>query len=340
MDYSEEKFQEQIRAIVEAGETGTEEIGDRALTLAELKELAISMGVTEEGWQNLLKRAAVHLRSADDHLKARNFKEAISEGEQAIGINPYLPNCNAILARAYLMLWMEEECMSDEKKAKAEFHARQELKVDPRDMIAVNVLSTIEKKAGIHENEARSKKYVFIGAAVAIVILVILLLVMLWPTGDGDSADTGSNNSNSEIRDQLIGAEEDVALKLDLVQVAIDQRNGLIPEITKSVPSDGTSDSLNKEISSLQSRIDRSREEQRFALESEMTVKLNALVALGPAEERDDWREKLLVELEGCENRIAFEKKNYNEAVKRYNVLLKKHKDEFPDFEIKPYFSE
>src|SRR5688572_8403293 len=130
MDENEKRLAAQIKAIVEAGEVDNS-IGERPLTLDELKELAVSMGVTEEGWQAMLVNAQKHLRLADDHLKVRNYKEAVSEGEKAIAINPYLSNCNAILAKAYMLMWMEDH--NPETRAKAEYYAKKELVVDPRD---------------------------------------------------------------------------------------------------------------------------------------------------------------------------------------------------------------
>ena len=49
-DFTEQKFQETIKAIVEASEEQT----DRPLSFDELKELANSMGLTDEEWDKLM----------------------------------------------------------------------------------------------------------------------------------------------------------------------------------------------------------------------------------------------------------------------------------------------
>ena len=90
MNYSEEKFKQHIKAVVEASQSSDDTLEERPLTLAELKELAISMGMTEEQWNDLQKQAHEHLKAADDHLKTRNFREAINEAEKATAINPYI----------------------------------------------------------------------------------------------------------------------------------------------------------------------------------------------------------------------------------------------------------
>ena len=50
--------------------------------------------------------------------------------------------------------------------------------------------------------------------------------------------------------------------------------------------------------------------------------------------------ETLLVQIEGADNRINFEKKAYNDAVKEYNKLVKMSKGEFPDYDLQPYYNE
>jgi tetratricopeptide (TPR) repeat protein len=172
MDNYEDRLAAQVKAIVEAGEVDNS-IGERPLTLSELKELAISMGLNEEQWEALLVKAQKHLKLADDHLKARNYKEAAAEGEQAIAINPYLTNCNAILAKAYLMIWLENH--EPETRKKAEYYARKELVVDPKDQQAIMVLSTINKKSAVLEQDGASrKKFYYVIGGVVLLILIIL----------------------------------------------------------------------------------------------------------------------------------------------------------------------
>lgn len=340
MDNYEDRLAAQVKAIVEAGETDTS-IGERPLTLDELKELAISMGLNEEQWQALLVKAQKHLKLADDHLKARNYKDAISEGEQAIAINPYLVNCNAILAKAYMMMWMEDHL--PETRQKAEYYAKKELVVDPRDQQAVMVLSTLNKKASVLEqdNQSRKKLIYIIGAVVLVVILLVFFLVS-WSKASQEAEKTQQQTAASQqIRDELIEAEEDVASKLNLVQIAIDQRNSMIPDLFTAVQSSPTEmQILDSTIHDLQAQIQNSSGEAKFALENTLDAKVEEAKNLVKKYGNSSAIEKLMVQIEGSENRIAFEKKNYNEAVKKYNILVKKHGDQFPEYETKPYYNE
>ncbi|UKN02918.1 LemA family protein [Paracrocinitomix mangrovi] len=340
MDYNEEKFKEHIKAVVEASQSSDDTLEERPLSLKELKELAISMGMTEEEWNNLQMKAHEHLKAADDHLKARNFSEAIAEAEKATAINPYIKNGNAVLAKSYLMRWMETH--SDEHRDKAEFHARQELKVDPRDQIAVMVLSTIDKKKRVLAGDASSKKRLFIILGVAIVLIVIGLFFFSLASSK-EAASTQEEHNSAEydrIKNELIEAEEDVASKWDMVQTAIDRRNSLIPDLISAINS-STEESiaLKETISSLQEKIKNSEGEERFALENDLATSINEAKKLAKETGENKSVMSLMAQMEGSENRIAYQKKNYNEAVKHYNILVKKNTDKFPEYETKPYFS-
>lgn len=336
MENYEEKLAAQVKAIVEAGEID-HTIGERPLTLDELKELAISMGLNEEQWQALLVKAEKHLKLADDHLSARNFDEAISEGEQAIAINPYLTNCNAILAKAYMMKWMQNH--DPETRKKAEYYARKELVVDPKDQQAVMVLSTINKKAAVLEQDSGARKkmiYVIIGVVV-LVILIAFFLVSRSVNSEKELQD----NALTAVKNELIEAEEDVASKLDLVQVAIDQRNSMLPDLFSAVQtSPAELMILDSTIKDLQLKIASADGEEKFQLENSLDKKVDEAKNIVKKYGDASVTEKLLIQIEGSENRIAFEKKNYNDAVKKYNILVKKNQENFPEYEIKPYYNE
>ena len=340
MDYREEQLAAQVRAIVEAGEVDTS-IPERPLTLDELKELAISMGLNEEQWEALLIKAEKHLKLADDHLKARNYKDAIAEGEKAVAINPYLTNCNAILAKAYMTMWLEDHL--PETREKAAYYARKELVVDPRDQQAIMILSTINKKTAVLEQDTRSRKkmFLYVGIGALALILVIVLLVSWRNSADANAQTESDEAEYDRIKKELIIAEEDVAAKYGLVQVAIDQRNTMIPQLFSALQtSPPEMVVLDSTIKALQQQIVTSEGEERSNLEGSLDAKIDEAKNLVKRYGDATAVEKLLVQIEGSENRIAFEKKNYNEAVRNYNILVKQHADKFPEFMTKPYYSE
>jgi hypothetical protein len=339
MSYSEEKFTSHIKAVVEAG-MREESFEERPLTLDELKELALSMGMNTEEWDKLLIQATVYLKASDDHLSARNYAEAIAQAEKATAINPYIENGNAVLAKSYMMLWMQTH--EDEHRDKAEFHARQELKVDPRDQVAVQVLSTIQKKKKILAGDSGNRKKIFIAiGAFAIVLLLILFFFVNKSSADpiNNSSNPSTTINTDHIKDQLIEHEEDVASKWDMVQTALNRRNNLIPDLIALLNSSSDAQSLNSTIDDLQEKIKTAEGEEKFELEYDLSSAINEARAI--AKENGDSQnvKDLMMQIESSENRISFEKKTYNEAVKAYNILVKKNQNQYPEYEIKPYFS-
>jgi len=315
MDYNEQKFQETLKAMVDA----TDEQSDRPLTLDELKELAISMGLTDEDWDKLLVEANQNLTTAEKHLSARNFVDAITAADKATAINPYIKNGNSILAQAYLMQWIDDN--DEEKRNKAEYYARKEIKIDPSDKRAINVLSTVQNKKRIATEGNKIKKYLMIGIGVVILLVII-------------GAISFTSGSEEQTANQLIELEEGVNSKWGDLQAAMDRRNKLIPDLIASL---GSGDSeLNDEIKNLQAKIENAEGQERFDLEDELDGKITEAKLL--AGDDGKYKNNVVIEIEGAENRINFARKDYNKAVKAYNIMVKKNKDDFPEYETKPYF--
>lgn len=326
--YSEDKFKAHIRTVVEQAEGDS--LTERPLNLSELKELAISMGVSEEEWDEMQAKAHVHLKLAQGHLKARNFNDAIADAEKATEINPYLPKSNSVLSKSYQMLWLEDE---DEKaREKAEYYARKELLTDPNDQIAINVLSAINKYKKNMGSEAKSKKtFLIIGGGILLIGLLFYFI----------NSSSKSAIQNNQLEMDLIVAQEDVNAKYDLVQIAIDQRNNMIPDLFNAVDGN-TSDlsALNEKIDQLTAKHKTASGSEKSKLEAQLDEAIAEAKKIVRQEGPAEYLETLLIQIEGAENRIAFEKKSYTDAVKAYNILVKQSKGEFPQYEIQPYYNE
>ncbi|MCH2224574.1 MAG: hypothetical protein MK066_07365, partial [Crocinitomicaceae bacterium] len=139
MSFSEEKFRDHIKEVVKQ----TSYDSDRPLTLDELRQLAESMGVSDREWLELMGKAEDALTLALGHLKVQNYTDAIATAEEATSINPYIKDGNAILAQSYCQLGHIEK--NEELYLKAAHYARMELKNDPMDSVALNVLSATEQ---------------------------------------------------------------------------------------------------------------------------------------------------------------------------------------------------
>ena len=315
MDYNEEKFKQHIKEVVAISDIDS----NRPLSLSELKELASSMGVTDKDWAKLQIEASQNLIAAEKHLAARNFIDAVSAADKATAINPYIKDGNSILAQAYLMQWIDDR--DPEKLNKAEYFARKEVKVDPSDKRAINVLSTVQNKKRIAKDGGKTKKHIFIG--LAIFTLLFIITTFLY-----------SSNESSGTLDHLIEVEENVNAKWGDVEAAIDRRNKLIPDLIKSLSSE--TPQLNNEIKDLQKKIEKYEGQKRFDMEDLLEDKINEAKLL--VKTNGNYKNNLVIEIEGAENRITFARKEYNKAVKEFNILVKKNTSDFPDYETKPYF--
>jgi LemA protein len=198
--------------------------------VSELKELAISMGLSDLDWDNLLNEAEGHLKVAEKHLSARNFVDAVEAADKATAINPYIKDGNSILAQAFLMQWIDDNDV--EKRNKAEFYARKEIKVDPNDKRAINVLSTVQNKKRISGEGAKIKKYIFIAAGIIAVLLLFSVI-------------SNSSSQDSSLKNQLIDAEENVSAKWGDIQAALDRKENLESKTSSTIEIEGAENRIN-----------------------------------------------------------------------------------------------
>lgn len=318
MDFTEEKFQAHLKEIVAAGEVD----GDRPLTLPELKELANSMGLSDSDWDRLLDEANQNLILAQNHLKARNFVDAVTSADKATAINPYLKDGNSVLAQAYLMQWIDDS--DPVKLQKAEFYARKELKVDSNDKAALNVLSTVQNKKRIANNDGKIKKYIMY--AIGVILFIFLLGYCAFKPSESDNLDV--------LKKELIGLEENVNAKLELVNSATTRRNNLVPELLKTVNRSNNQNLLNH-IEDLQKQIKSTDSDSKIKLELELEQKINQAKSLAGA---GNDKSSLIISIEGAENRINFARNSYNESVRQYNTLVKQNSDQLSEFDLKSYY--
>ena len=294
MSFSEDKFRDHIQQIVKSQSYDT----DRPLTLEELKELAEGMGVSEREWGELMIKAEQTLNAALGHLKVENYTDAILMAEEATSINPYIKDGNAILAQSYYKLGLVDK--NDELFTKAAHYARMELKNDPLDSLALNVLSaveTIQKEGKFSKKTIRTVAYV----AGALVLVFVLLFMCTRAVGEDDV----SLGTSTQMNDLMTDVNTTEAAYVS----AIERRNDIALELVGSVDDRSARNELKESITEYD--FDNIRiSEQRFRLalsdvKADMTV--------------DD---EMNVRLQGGENRINSEKRRYQAAVADYNSTL------------------
>lgn len=298
---SEDKFRAHIQEVIKASEFDSE----RPLTLDELKELALSMGLSENEWQDLLIKAETSLNTALGHLRVQNYTDAIQSAEEATSINPYIKDGNAILAQCYLKLAYVEK--NHDLFAKAEHYARMELKNDPLDGPALNVISAVEAENQEGKTHKRSLKLVGFVAGGILLLFVVFFMCNRGPNSTKESTNVATNSSIESL-------EANVESSKSNYSAAIQRRNELVLELLGVVQDESMKNELQKSVAD-------------YAFDNIQKSEATFKLAWGNAKSTGYFTDADLVNMEGQTNRIAVAKKRYLESVAKYNSHLKSHKE-------------
>lgn len=305
MSYSEDKFKDHVKEIVRAQERDA----DRPLTLEELKELALSMGLSESEWDQLLIKAEQSLNQAVAHLKVQNYTDAIQCAEEATSINPYIKDGNAILAQSYLKLALVDG--NEELFVKAENYARMELRNDPLDGTALNVLSASEAQKQEGRNSKRTLKLVaIVGGGLLAVFLILFMCNRQTETPRTEYRDPEIQSDDPAA--QLTALEKESVRLFAVYKNAVERRNQLAMELSAAIQSDRLKRDVRTAITDFD-WTNAAESEQKFVL------------AWGEAKAAGYFSEDDLIRMEGALNRIATEKKRYLEKASEYTTLLNRH---------------
>lgn len=146
---------------------------EKMLSLEELKEIDMSLGVTEEEWEQMMEKAKKEAALAQNHFYYKNYNDAYSTAESAVSINPYLTQALILMAESALKIYETED--DEDFLIKAENHAKDVLKQAPAENRAIEILAILSKHKK-SEKAQRSKMMKIGGGILLIVILVIAVI--------------------------------------------------------------------------------------------------------------------------------------------------------------------
>lgn len=158
----------------------------------------------------------------------------------------------------------------------------------------------------------RKKRSGAVGLIVAIIAIVVIALIMIVPTYN-----------------RLATSQENVNQAYAQVQNVVQRRADLIPNLVNTVKgyTDHESETLTK-VTNARAGIQNAKGPQELAEANEELTRaigdINVVVESYPELKADTQFVQLMDELAGTENRIATERKNYNEAVQIYNTDIRK----------------
>jgi len=123
---------------------------------------------------------------------------------------------------------------------------------------------------------------------------------------------------------RFVGQEEAIKQQWAQVENQLQRRNDLIPNLVETVKGYAThEESVFKEIADSRSKLLAAKSpEETIAAANQQTTALGRLLAVVenyPNLKANEQFNRLMDELSGTENRLAVERKRYNEAVQQYN---------------------
>lgn len=306
-----------------------EDYQNKALTLEELKEVALSAGIKEFEWNEMMENADKNSEVAQKHFFFKNYQDAYETALKTIAINPYHTQAMIIVADSALKIYETED--KDEYLETAEKYAKEILKHSPAENRAFQILATIERHEQKEDVQRKKVLYIVAGSVVGILILVGLIFGL----------KSMPKKENTKVKFELIESQETVNAAWAQVENVIFRRDQLIPELLVAVDNENIQyASTLQELNQLKEDLKIATDEQKMEIQVQIQEKTRELTGIISQNSNSDQVELLMVQIEGTYNRISVETKRYNEAVKEYNILVKKYSEDFPEFTEMPYFNQ
>lgn len=303
---------------------------DKPLSQAELKQIALDIGMTEEDWLESQKIYQGHLKSGQGHLNRRNWSDAIKELDQAYALNPNSLDAIRGLAQAYQGQWFSNP--SPVLKSQAEKFAEKGLLMQPGDSLSLSVLQKLRQ--GEKEMKSGKTRKYLIGLGIGVVLAFIV--------------GAGWFSAQNAAVDASVLVEQ----KWAQVENVYQRRADLIPRLVQTVKAranfeQSTLEQLNQayqnaqavqlDAKSLNASSMANFQKSQQAL-SEALIKLQSKISLDEDLSTSQAYRDLQVQIEGSENRISVERKRYNEAVAEYNAFIQKFPYTLMGYGKKAYF--
>lgn len=308
---------------------------DPNLTDKDLKEIALEAGLTEEAWFSAQQKAQNHLDRGRAYLNASNWEDAAPELEQAAMLMPNSAEANYLAAKAFVHRGNMFDQVQDYDKA--EYYLRRSLLASPAHSEALALKTELNNRRRVHANETTQRnksrsilKWVVLGG-------IVLLLIFGYFT----------------MYNTMVEAEERTQQAWAQVENVYQRRADLVPNLIETVrgAANFERETLNEVIQARAAatavQVDPSALDavslQEFAQrQGALSASLNRLLAVSenyPTLTATQNFRDLQAQLEGTENRIAVERKRFNDAVQSYNSKARRFPYNLLGFDTKAYFS-
>lgn len=280
--------------------------GEIDISKQELKEISQELGMTEEGWNYVMKEAQEKIVLAQSHLKHKSYRACLRAAQDALLLNPYIHGARGLQAKAYLLIAINED--DDSFLLKAKKQAQVTLEKESKDKNALEVMGTVSVKGQIVN--AENKKNPNKKLALIMGIVVIALIGFLGVYFVANNLETEQSSSKVEnVEKQLESGFERLENASSIIEGKL-----------------SASDENQEDLAAIQEIRNQLEKELSLKEKYDLEVKLlNILTKIVYSQdlEDNDWNE-LKVKLEGAENRIKTERKNYNDAILDSGLKIEK----------------
>jgi len=302
---------------------------EKALSLDELKEIALSVGVKEFEWKEMMEDAEKNADLANRHVHFKNYHAAFETAQKTISINPFHLKAHLIAAESALKIYE-----ADKKKDYIHYahkHAEEVLKLSPNETRAFEIISQVKKFTKARKSGQQKLVFVATGVALLIGLLSMIIFIVTQP----------KPVDNSKIKFQLIELQENANAAWAQVENVMNRRDEMIPDLLIIAQNENINyKKTHQELEELKKKLPEVTDDERVLLQAQISEKTKELTALIAQNSSSSQIELVLIQIEGAYNRISVETKRYNEAVREYNTLYKMYSNDFPEFSEMPYYSQ
>jgi hypothetical protein len=272
-----------------------------------LKEISFDLGVTPDDWNFILQEAELKFSLAQQHLSRKSFDSAIETGQEALLLNPYLHAARGIVSKGWLLRALNEN--DDSLLENAEKQAELTLEKAPQNNAALEVLATVSSKKRVTKKDAIqiTNKKLFLGLAAALLIGGIAVIIY---------TSSFANEVSSETKSKVEMVEKQL-------ESAFEKQEALIPKVKIVLKGKHDEPQIVNKLNEIEQQIAKDISvNERYQLNEELNKLLSTVIYDASNTSDSKLLEDMRVLLEGAENRLKTERKNYNEAVQQYNAEI------------------
>ncbi len=170
MARSEEALKNYVQKILSI----QKEKSNRPLSEAEMKQIALELGMSESDWKDVQKTVQEHITRGQGYLQYQNWNDALEEFKQAHAIAPNNLEVLEGLSQAHFQKWKQGKEKNDQNQAG--YFARKYLQFVPSHQASLQLISELKKGESLHK--PFNKRIAILSGVVGSLVVILLVVVV------------------------------------------------------------------------------------------------------------------------------------------------------------------